>query len=87
MKIEVRKPTQEEVELAQGWETWTKEVSEFPWSYDQQETCLILKGKVEVTTQDGQKVSFEAGDWVVFPVGLKCVWRIIEPVEKRYQFS
>ncbi len=87
MKIEVRKPAEEEIRLAESWPVWTKEASEFPWSYDQQETCLILKGSAEVETEDGAKTVFSAGDWVVFPPGTNCTWRIKEPIEKRYHFG
>jgi uncharacterized cupin superfamily protein len=37
----------------------------------EQETCLNLEGKVQVKTPEGT-VEFGKGDWVVFPVGLKC---------------
>ena len=29
-----------------SWGTWTKEVSEFPWTYDEPETCYFLEGEV-----------------------------------------
>ena len=87
MTIGIRKPSEEEIKMAETWPTWTKEASEFPWSYDEKETCLILKGKAEVTSKDGETVSFGAGDFVIFPVGLECTWRIIEPIEKKYEFG
>lgn len=87
MQIEVRKPTEEEVNTASSWPEWSKEPSEFPWSYDEKETCLILQGKAVVTTNDGETASFGAGDWVVFPVGLECTWKIIEGIEKKYKFG
>lgn len=87
MTIEIRKPSEEETKMAAEWPTWTKEVSEFPWSYGEKETCLILKGKAEVTTSDGETASFSVGDFVVFPVGLECTWKIIEPIEKKYKFG
>lgn len=27
-----------------SWPIWTKEVSTFPWTYDQAETCYLLEG-------------------------------------------
>jgi uncharacterized cupin superfamily protein len=87
MKIEVRKPTEAEIKTAESWPVWTKEVSEFPWVYDQVETCLILKGQAEVTAKDGEIAKFAAGDWVVFPESLECTWKITEAIEKRYNFS
>ena len=32
-----------------GWPIWGCEVSTFPWTYDAQETCLLLEGDVTVT--------------------------------------
>lgn len=65
------------------WPIWQKEVSEFDWFYDEQETCYIIEGKAEVETQEGA-VSFEKGDLVTFPQGLNCKWKIIEEVKKHY---
>ena len=87
MKPEVRKPTDQEKETAQGWPIWTKEVSEFPWEYDEKETCLILDGEVTVTSEQGEAVNFHRGDWVVFPQGMKCTWKINQPVRKHYKFG
>jgi len=70
-----------------SWPIWTKEVSEFPWQYGEMETCLILEGKVTVTPSDGEPVSFGKGDLVIFPQGMTCVWKVIEPVKKHYRFG
>jgi len=86
MNIEVRKPTEEEIKMAESWPIWIKEASEFPWSYADKETCLILKGKAQVIAGD-ETVEFGAGDWVVFPQGLECTWKILEPIEKHYNFG
>jgi uncharacterized protein len=85
MTIEVRKPTEEEKKAAEGWPTWSKEISEFPWSYSEKETCLILRGAAEVEGKNGEKANFSAGDWVVFPQGLECVWRVKDSIEKKYK--
>lgn len=87
MKIEVRKPTEKEKKEMELCGIWEKEASEFPWQYDEKETCLLIKGKAEVTIEDGEKVKFGAGDYVVFPKGLKCIWKIIKPVRKYYKFG
>jgi uncharacterized cupin superfamily protein len=87
MKIEVRKPTEEELKIAQNWPTWSKEASQFPWSYSEKETCLIIRGKAAVDCGNGEKVEFGAGDYVIFPSGLKCVWKITESIEKKYNFG
>ena len=32
-----------------SWPIWTKEISVFPWTYDDTETCYFLEGEVIVT--------------------------------------
>lgn len=87
-QIEVAKPTAQQIaEMGmKDWPIWTCGVSKFDWHYDEQETCLILAGKVTVTAA-GEQVSFGPGDMVVFPVGLDCVWDVTEPVKKHYKFG
>ena len=85
----VRKPTAAEKEVCQSWPIWTCGVSEFEWEYTQAEKCLILEGRVTVTDlpDSGNAVSFGPGDYVIFPNGLKCVWKVTEPVKKHYEFE
>lgn len=87
MQIHVRKPTEKEREEMESCEIWEKGISEFPWEYDEKETCLILGGKAEVTAEDGKKAAFGKGDLVIFPEGLKCAWKITEPIRKYYKFG
>jgi uncharacterized cupin superfamily protein len=70
-----------------SWPIWTKEVSEFPWEYDEPEICFFLAGDVVVTADDGRQTHFGKGDLVTFPVGLKCSWKVIVPVRKHYKFG
>lgn len=86
MKPTVKKPNQKENQEAQAWPIWEKEESTFPWEYDEQETCLILKGKAAVKCAEGT-VEFGAGDYVVFPQGLKCTWIVKEKIKKHYKFG
>jgi len=87
--IHIEKPTKEKLESldVSSWPIWEKEVSEFPWEYDESETCYILEGDVIVTPEKGTPVRFGKGDLVVFPSGLKCRWRINQPVRKHYRFG
>ena len=39
---------------------------------------------MQVTPDDGEPVSFGAGDLVTFEAGLSCTWKILEPVRKHY---
>lgn len=84
-----KKPTEEVLKKlkVKSWGIWSKEVSEFDWSYDDTETCYILEGEVEVTAEDGEKIEFTKGDLVQFPKGLKCIWNVKKPVRKYYNFG
>ena len=86
MDILVRKPTEKEVAEMKSNPVWTCSVSEFDWHYDSEEHSLIVEG--EVTVNYGAKsVSFAAGDYVIFPKGLSCVWQVKKPVKKHYEFK
>jgi len=69
------------------WPTWSKEASEFPWTYDEAETCYFLDGEVVVTPDGGEPVTMGAGDLVTFPAGMSCTWTIREDVTKHYRFG
>ncbi|MBT9313413.1 cupin domain-containing protein [Leptothoe kymatousa] len=70
-----------------SWPIWQKDVSEFPWHYDESETCYFLEGQVTVTPSDGAPVSMGKGDLVTFPAGMSCTWRIDGAVRKHYSFG
>ena len=88
MNIEITNLSEVEIvkQEIRSWPIWTCDVSEFDWEYDKQESCLLLEGEVEVKTEF-ETVSFSGGDYVVFPKGLKCLWKVIRPVRKHYSFS
>ena len=88
MNIEITKlPEQKIIDREiRSWPIWTCGISEFDWEYSEQETCLLLEGEVEVES-DHETVKFSAGDFVVFPKGLKCRWKVTKPVRKHYSFS
>jgi len=69
------------------WPIWTKEASEFPWRYDEPETCYFLEGEVTVTCPDGESARVGQGDLVTFPQGLSCTWKISKEVRKHYRFG
>jgi uncharacterized protein len=87
IKIE-RQPSQERLnELGVfSWSIWEKEVSQFPWTYDAEETCYFLEGDVVVTPDDGEPVKMGKGDLVTFPAGMRCTWKIESDVKKHYFF-
>ena len=90
MQMKKKIPTEEELKKldVESWGTWTKEISEFDWSYDDTETCYILEGDIEVTdSKTGDKIQFSKGDLVQFEKGLKCVWNVKKPVRKYFNFN
>lgn len=89
MQMKAEKPTQETLDNlgVDSWPIWTKEVSVFDWSYDEKEVCYLLEGDVTVTAEDGEALTFGAGDLVTFEAGLNCVWDIRVPVKKHYRFG
>lgn len=84
-----RQPSQERLESLGVfyWPVWTKEVSEFPWTYDEPETCYFLAGDVTVTPDGGEAVRVGKGDLVTFPAGMSCIWKIHSDVRKHYHFG
>ncbi|HON19393.1 MAG TPA: cupin domain-containing protein [Salinivirgaceae bacterium] len=87
-KIKVVRLSEQEINEKgiRQWPIWEKEISEFPWYYDTTEHCYILDGEVVVETAEGE-TRFGKGDFVTFPAGLSCRWRIIKPVRKHYSFD
>lgn len=84
-----RQPSPEQLEQwgVSRWPIWTKDASEFPWTYDEQETCYFLEGEVIVTPDGGEAVSMGVGDLVTFPAGMSCTWKILKDVKKHYRFG
>jgi len=80
-------PAKLDVLYVDGWPIWSKGVSEFDWHYEQQETCYVLEGTAVITPEDGEPVTITSGDLVVFPRGMKCVWKITKPIRKHYKFD
>ena len=87
--IDIERPDQQKLsELGvDSWSVWEKDVSQFDWIYDEKEVCYILAGRAVVIPKNGESVEFSAGDLVTFRKGLKCVWKIKEPMRKHYQFG
>ncbi len=80
-------PMKLEVMGVENWGIWKKEKSTFPWTYHQQETCYITRGRFIVTPEGGEPMEFRRGDLITFPAGMKCTWEILEDVEKYYDFQ
>jgi uncharacterized cupin superfamily protein len=87
MKIKVEKPTDAEIASMKSCPVWSKEESVFEWRYDTPETCYLVEGEAEVRTEDGDSISFGAGDLVTFPSGLSCTWTVRKAVRKHYRLG
>ena len=68
-----------------SWSVWECEPSTFDWHYDSIENAYLFEGKVRVKTKD-EEVEVKAGDYVTFPQGLDCTWKISEKIRKVYRF-
>jgi len=88
--MEVNKKRLDEQEIkalnVTSWPVWEKEASEFDWYYDSTEEFYVIEGKVEVCYGQNQKIEFAAGDFVTFPAGTTCRWKVIEAIRKYYRF-
>ena len=70
------------------WPTWSKEVSVFPFTFDDQETAYILEGECVITPDNGgEPVHFGAGDFIIFPAGLSCTWEVKKALKKHYSYD
>ncbi len=74
---------QQEQELSKGIE-WVNTEEQFEWFYDEKEVCLILEGEALIDAH-GEEVRIKAGDYVIFPAGLHCSWKVLSPIKKRYK--
>ena len=87
MKPTIKKPSGQEKKDAESWPIWEKEISEFPWEYDIKETCFILEGDIKVINEKNEEFHITPGDYVIFPKGMKCTWKISKEVRKHYKFG
>ena len=87
--IRIERPSREALEEmgAFSWPTWQKEPATFNWRYDQRETCYVLEGRARVEPRHGAPVEFGAGNLVIFPKGLECVWVITQAIRKHYRLG
>lgn len=88
MKIDITRPNHDELEIrgVYDWPIWEKGVSEFDWHYDSREQCFIIEGEFSVATEF-ETVQVKKGDFVTFPKGLSCTWKITKAVKKHYSFD
>ena len=69
-----------------NWPIWECPPSMFDWTYKQEEHCFVIEGSVTVIGPDNT-VNIYAGDYVIFPKGLKCIWKVHSSIKKHYIFK
>lgn len=63
---------------------WRASAGAWRVSYEEWEFCHVLEGVCELETNDGETRRFRAGDSFVIEPGFAGVWRVIEPMRKRF---
>ena len=66
---------------------WASEVGAWRVSYDENELCVMLAGRVRLTEDGGTPRDFGPGDAFVVPKGFEGVWETLEPCRKIYAIS
>ena len=84
MKIQVIK--NKNLDDYKSWPIWACLPSQFNWEYSEEEHCYIIEGEVTVEGSENT-VTIAPGDYVVFPQGLKCFWKVHKAIKKHYRFK
>ena len=88
--ILIKSPCKASVIIQYGiksWPIWECEPSNFQWSYDEKEICLIIEGEANIMTKEGESYFIKSGDLVEFPAGLSCEWQIIKSIKKHFRLG
>jgi len=63
---------------------WSAGVGAWRVSYDEWEFCHVLEGACELTPDGGAPQRYKAGDSFIVEPGFVGVWRVLEPMRKRF---
>ncbi len=63
---------------------WSAGVGAWRVAYDEWEFCHLLEGACELVPDVGEAQRFQAGDSFVIEPGFKGVWRVLQPMKKRF---
>lgn len=63
---------------------WSCTPGSFRWSWDYDESLVVLAGRVRVHVDGGPVVEIGPGDYAWFERGQSSTWEIIEPVRKAF---
>ena len=70
-----------------NWPIWECEPSNFPWTYNEKEICLIIEGEATIKTEKGANYFIKSGDLVEFSAGLCCEWQVIKSMKKHFRIG
>lgn len=63
---------------------WASHPSEIAVSYEEDEFCVLIEGKVELTDASGHTETYEAGASFLIPSGFTGTWKSVTAVRKFY---
>ena len=63
---------------------WSASVGAWRVKYEEWEFCHVLAGACELVPDGGEAQRYSAGDSFIIEPGFTGVWRVIEPMKKRY---
>lgn len=63
---------------------WSAGVGAWRVAYDEWEFCHVLEGACELTPDGGAPQRYKAGDSFIVEPGFVGVWRVLEPMRKRF---
>tara|TARA_Y100001970_G_C14050320_1_gene758580 strand:+ start:361 stop:633 length:273 start_codon:yes stop_codon:yes gene_type:complete len=89
LKISINSPCSASTIIKYGiknWPIWECKPSNFPWSYEEKETCLIIEGEAKIKTSS-EIYDIKSGDLVIFPAGLNCNWEVSKAIKKHYRIG
>ena len=65
---------------------WEHHPANFNWKYNEKESCYLIDGEAIIITPF-ESLTISKGDFVIFPKGLKCTWKILKTIRKHYYFN
>ena len=63
---------------------WESSPGSWRVSYTETEICVLLAGRVKLTSMDGTAVEFHSGDAFLIPAGFEGSWEVLEYARKLY---
>lgn len=64
--------------------TWSSTRGKWRVRYTENEFCHMLRGSVVLTSDDGERYDFSAGDTFVVPAGFAGTWEVVQDCMKLY---